>query len=54
MLVEFTTLDTNTMESLKKTAEALDMEVVVKQNPLMIFQVFCITPGDDMLQLKED
>jgi hypothetical protein len=54
LLVEFTTLDTNTMESLKKTAEALDMEVVVKQNPLMIFQVFCITPGDDMLQLKED
>ncbi len=54
LLVEFTTLDHNAMYSLKQTAEELGMEVVVKQNPLMIYQVFCITPGDDMLELKDD
>jgi hypothetical protein len=54
LLVEFTTLDLNAMQSLKKTAEDMEMEVVVRQNPLMIYQVYCITPTDDILELKED
>lgn len=54
LLVEFTTLDHDAMYALKETAEALGMEVVVKQNPLMVYQVFCITAGDDMLELKDD
>lgn len=47
MLVEFTTLEAETVKSLKKIAEELGLEVAVRRDPLMIYQVYCISPGND-------
>ena len=52
LLVEFTTLDYNTVFAIKRIAETLNQEVVVRQDPLMIYQVFCITATDDIYGLK--
>ena len=52
MLVEFTTLMEDTVMSLKKAAEALEMEVAVRRDPLLVYQVYCITPADDIYELK--
>lgn len=52
MLIAFTTLKEDVMQSLKKIAESLGMEVVVKRDPLMYYQVYCITPSDHIYDLK--
>lgn len=52
-LVEFTTLDHDTALSLKNIAKSLGLDVVVRQNPLMVFQIFCIVAtSDDIYDLK--
>ena len=53
MLVEFTTLEKDTVLSLKKIAEELSLEVTVRQDPLQIYQVYCIAVTDDIYGLKE-
>lgn len=53
MLVEFTTLDQDTVSTLKKIAEELGLEVTVRQDPLHIYQVYCIALTEDLYGLKE-
>ncbi|MDD3591499.1 MAG: hypothetical protein PHO65_02570 [Sulfurovum sp.] len=52
MLVEFTTMGEDTVSALKKIAEDLGMEVTVRQNPLQIYQVYCIAVTKDIYGLK--
>lgn len=52
MLIAFITLKEDTMQSLKNIAESLGMEVVVKRDPLLHYQIYCITPGDHIYDLK--
>jgi len=52
-LVEFTTLDIDTVSSLKEIAESLKLEVTIKQDLLMIYCVYCIVPNEDLHKLKE-
>ena len=51
MLVEFTTMDKETVNTLHKIADTLGMEVVVRQDPLMVYQVYCISPNDTIYDL---
>lgn len=52
LLVEFTTLSQKTVLSLKRLAESMGMEVVVKQNAVMLFEVYCISLVEDIYKLK--
>jgi hypothetical protein len=53
MLAEFTTMEKDTVLSLKKIAEGLGLEVTVRQNPLQIYQVYCIAITEDIYGLKD-
>lgn len=53
MLVEFTTMSEETVQSLKIIAEDLGLEVTVRQDPLQIYQVYCIALTEDTYGLKE-
>ena len=52
MLVEFTTMEKDTVSALKKIAGELGMEVTVRQDPLQIYQVYCIALTEDIYGLK--
>jgi len=52
MLVEFTTMEKDTVSALKKIAEELGLEVTVRQDPLQIYQVYCIVVTEDTYGLK--
>lgn len=53
MLVEFTTMSEETVQSLKIIAEDLGLEVTVRQDPLQRYQVYCIAVTEDIYGLKE-
>ncbi|MFT7880488.1 MAG: hypothetical protein ABXS91_08855 [Sulfurimonas sp.] len=53
LLVEFTTMEKETVLSLKKAAEALGLEVTVRQDPLLVYQVYCIAITEDAYGLKD-
>lgn len=53
MLVEFTTLAKEAVLSLKKIADELGLEVTVRQDPLQIYQVYCIAITEDIYGLKD-
>lgn len=53
MLVEFTTLSRETVESLKKIAEEIGLDVTVRQDPVLIYQVYCIALTEDIYGLKD-
>ena len=52
MLVEITSLDRGVIESLKKSAEELGFETVIKKDVIDIQKLFCITPATDIYDLK--
>ncbi len=51
LLVEFTTNNTDTVTEVKRVAEAMGFEVVVRLDPLMIYQVFCISENKQIYDL---
>lgn len=52
LLVEFTTMEYDTVLSLKKIAEDLGLEVTVRENLLQVYQVYCIAITEDTYGLK--
>lgn len=53
LLVEFTTGYDDVLESIKKYAESLGMETVIKERPeTCIHEIFCIMPDEDVYALK--
>ncbi len=51
LLVEFTTNNIDTATALKKVAELMGFEVVIRLDPLMIYQVFCISENKQIYDL---
>jgi hypothetical protein len=54
LLVEVTTMETDVVRSLKKTAETLGFEVIVQRDLISVYKIFCITPSLNTYALKED
>lgn len=52
LLVEITAMDPDVLITIKKWAENLGMETVLKENRMtMIHELFCITPDEDIYTL---
>ncbi len=52
MLVEITTMDHDAALSLKKTAEILGLEVVIQQDIILLYRIFCISLSSNTYDLK--
>ncbi len=56
LIVKITTKDATAVQQIRKFALSLDVkDVVVKQNPYIVeFEIYCITPDDNVYELKVD
>ena len=52
MLVEITTMDHDAALSLKKTAETLGLDVVIQQDIILLYKVFCIDLSSNTYDFK--
>ncbi len=52
LLVEITTMDSTVAKSIESIAKILNMEVVIQEDILSIFKIFCITPSSEGYDLK--
>ena len=54
LLVEITASDLDVLERIKSWAANLDVQTVIKENPMtQIHELFCITPDEDVYALVE-
>jgi len=51
-IVEVTTMDNEVAKMIKSIAELLGLEVVVQQDALKIYKIFCIKEATDIYKLK--
>ena len=52
LLVEITTMDPQVTKPIKMIAETLNMEVVIQQDILSVYKIFCISPSNAGYDLK--
>ena len=51
-IVEITTMANDVTKAIKSIAESLGLEIVIQEDALKIYKIFCIEPATDIYELK--
>ena len=54
MLIEVTTMSPDVVRTIKVAAEVLNFEIVIQKDIIALYKIFCISPSDNIYELKDD